>query len=104
MRVEVLSVREARERLPGLLERFRQGDRQPVFLGSHRKTEAVLLPVDVYEELTQRDSIVAQALGSLHAEGLATSDGANIIIEQWVHGKIDTDEMERRVKALHGAT
>ena len=104
MRVDVLSVREAREQLPTLLERFRQGDRKPVFLGSHRKTEAVMIPVDVYEDLTQRDSALAQALGSLRAEGLTTSAGFNVIIEEWVHGRIDTDEMERRVKALHGAT
>jgi hypothetical protein len=104
VRVDVLSVREAREQLPSLLERFRQGDRKPVFLGSHRKTEAVMIPVEVYEELTQRDSAVAQALASLRAEGLKTTAGFNLIIDEWLHGRIDTDEMERRVKALHGAT
>jgi PHD/YefM family antitoxin component YafN of YafNO toxin-antitoxin module len=103
MRVSVLSVREAREQLPRLLERFRQGDRRPVFLGSHRKTEAVMLPVEVYEKLTERETAVAEALASLRAEGLTTTPGFNIIIDQWVHGQIDTEEMERRIKAMHGA-
>ncbi len=101
MRIEILSVREAREQLPSLLDRFRKGDRRPVFLGSHRKTEAVMLPVDVYEKLTERENIAAQALASLRVEGAWPSPRARIIIERWVHGELDTDEMERQVKALH---
>jgi PHD/YefM family antitoxin component YafN of YafNO toxin-antitoxin module len=102
MRIEVLSVREAREQLPSLLDRFRQGDRRPVFLGSHRRTEAVMLPVEVYEELTERENAAAQALASLRVEGGWPSPGAQIIIERWVHGKINTEEMERQIKELHG--
>jgi hypothetical protein len=102
MPIEVLSVREAREQLPSLLERFRSGDRTPVFLGSQRKSEAVMISVDVYNELTGRDNAAAQALASLRAEGLAISDRVKIIVDTWVHGEIDTDEMERRVKAVHG--
>src|SRR5262249_4629196 len=52
MLIETLSVREAREQLPRVLERFRNGDRTPVGVGSHRKTEAVMIPVEVYDELT----------------------------------------------------
>jgi hypothetical protein len=102
MRIEVLSVREVREQLPSLLDRFRHGDRTPVFLGSHRKTEAVMIPADVYSELTSRDNTAAQAYASLRAEGMFVSDRAKIIIDRWIHGDIDTDEMERQVKALHG--
>jgi PHD/YefM family antitoxin component YafN of YafNO toxin-antitoxin module len=103
MRVEVLSVREARERLPSLLERFRQGDRQPVFLGSHRKTEAVMLPVDVYEELVykRRDAVV-QGNASLAAEGIEPPARIAVIVDQWVHGQISTEEMERGVAAMYG--
>jgi PHD/YefM family antitoxin component YafN of YafNO toxin-antitoxin module len=102
MRIEVLSVREAREQLPSLLERFRNGDRTPVFLGSHRKTEAVMIPADVYNEITSRDNAAAQAYASLRAEGMVVSDRVKIIIDHWIHGDIDTDEMERQVKAVHG--
>jgi hypothetical protein len=52
MLIETLSVREAREQLPRVLERFRNGDRTPVGVGSHRKTEAVMVPVEVFDELT----------------------------------------------------
>jgi Antitoxin VbhA len=103
MRVDVLSVREAREQLPRLLERFRGGDRSPVFLGSHRKTEAVMIPIQVYEELTQRRlNAAADATASVRAEGLEPSTRSEIIIDQWVHGQISAEEMERQIAALHG--
>jgi PHD/YefM family antitoxin component YafN of YafNO toxin-antitoxin module len=103
MRTETLSVREAREQLPSLLERFRRGDREPVYLGSHRRTEAVMLPVEVYDELmAHRQNAADQVAASLRAEGLTSSSSAQFIIEQWVHGKIDTPEMERQIKQLHG--
>jgi hypothetical protein len=102
MRVDVLSVREAREQLPRLLDRFRGGDRSPVFLGSHRKTEAVMIPVDVYFELTERRrNAVAQGTASLRAEGLEPPPEIQIIVEQWVHGQLSTEEMERQVAALY---
>jgi prevent-host-death family protein len=44
----VISVAEARSGLSQTLKRFRQGDREPVTIGSHRKPEAVILPVDDY--------------------------------------------------------
>jgi hypothetical protein len=99
---DVLSVREAREQLPSLLDRFRGGGRGPVFLGAHRRTEAVLLSVEVYDELTHRDNAVAQALASLRAEGLRPSPRFTVIVDRWIHGDIDTEEMERQVRAIHG--
>src|SRR5687767_5070986 len=72
MLIETLSVREAREQLPTVLERFRSGDRTPVGVGSHRKTEAVMVPVEVFDELTaERSRALAQATASVRAEGLA---------------------------------
>jgi hypothetical protein len=103
MRIEVLSVREAREQLPSLLDRFRQGDRRPVFLGSHRRTEAVMLPVKIYDELVeQRRNAVAQADASLRVEGFEAPREIDIIVERWVHGEITSGEMERQVAALYG--
>ena len=50
---DVLPVREARASLSRLLAVFReQGlDAEPVFLGSHRQADAVLLPMALFEEL-----------------------------------------------------
>ena len=44
----VISVADARIGLSQTLKRFRQGEREPVVIGSHRKPEAVILPVDDY--------------------------------------------------------
>lgn len=103
MRIETLSVREAREQLPSVLERFRSGDRTPVGVGAHRRTEAVVVPVEVYDELTaQRASHASQALASLRVEGGWPSGQAQFVIDRWVHGEIDTAEMERQIKSIHG--
>lgn len=62
-----------------------------------------MLPVAVYDELmAKRQSAADQVAASLRVEGFTPSPAAQFIIEQWVHGKIDTAEMERRVKELHG--
>jgi len=103
MRIDVLSVREAREQLPTVLDRFRQGDRTPVFLGSHRKTEAVIMSIDVYEELiARRRDAVADGDASLRAEGLEPPAEIKVIVDEWVHGHISTTEMERQVATLYG--
>src|SRR5262245_34597186 len=103
MRIETLSVREAREQLPSLLDRFRRGDRRPVFVGAHRRTEAVMIPVEVYNELIERRrNAVTQADASLRVEGFTPPRDMDIIIDRWVHGEITADEMERQVGALYG--
>jgi len=104
MLIDTLSVREAREQLSGVLERFRQGDRTPVGVGSHRKTEMVMVAVEVFEELTQeRARSVAQAASSVRAEGLSPSPSAEVILEQWERGEISTVQMREFVRRLHGA-
>ncbi|RIQ20265.1 antitoxin VbhA family protein [Jiangella rhizosphaerae] len=103
MRFETLSVREAREQLPRMLARFRGGDRGVVGVGSHRKTEAVVVPVEVYDELVAaRSRAVSDAVASLRAEGLAPSEGADAIAEQWTRGEISTEQLRRRIRELHG--
>lgn len=104
MLIETLSVREAREQLPSVLERFRNGDRTPVGVGSHRKTEAVMVPVEVFDELTsERSDSLAQATASLRAEGLAASAGADVIMQSWARGEISTSRMRELVRELYGA-
>jgi PHD/YefM family antitoxin component YafN of YafNO toxin-antitoxin module len=106
MRLETLSVREAREMLPTVLDRFRNGDRTPVGVGSHRKTEAVMLPVEVYDEflalLAERAAAVADAIGSVRAEGLTPSGGAKEILDRWSRGEISEARMYELIEQLHG--
>lgn len=103
MRIETLSVREAREQLPSVLERFRNGDRTPVGVGSHRKTEAVMVPVEVYDELTaDRARSAAQAAASLRAEDLTPSADVEAITQRWVNGEISTAQMRAAIRELYG--
>jgi len=103
MLIETLSVREAREQLPSLLNRFRHGERTPVGVGSHRKTEAVVIPVDVFNELTaERSSAATQATASVRAEGLNVSDETQDIMQRWARGEISAGEMRTLVRQLHG--
>ncbi|MCP2323694.1 PHD/YefM family antitoxin component YafN of YafNO toxin-antitoxin module [Hamadaea flava] len=105
MLIETLSVREARDLLPSVLERFRRGDRTPVGVGSHRKTEAVMVPVEVFDELTaERSRSLAQAAGSLRAEGLTVSAAVEAITERWTRGEISTVEMRAEIRRLYGAS
>src|SRR5260370_2067101 len=84
MLIETLSVREAREQLPSVLERFRNGDRTPVGVGSHRRTEAVMVPVEVFDELTaERGRSLAQAGAALPAARLAVWADVETIVERW---------------------
>ena len=102
MLIETLSVREAREQLPTVLERFRKGDRTPVGVGSHRKTEAIMVSVEVFHELTaERNQSVAQAAASVRAEGLTISTDAELIMEQWARGELSTTQMRELVRRLH---
>lgn len=105
MLIETLSVREAREQLPTVLERFRNGDRTPVGVGSHRKTEAVMVPVEVFDELiAERARSVAQAAASVRAEGLVVDADAEAITERWARGEISTAQMRDMVRRLYGAS
>lgn len=46
--LDVTSVADARSGLSQTLKRFRGGDKTPVLLGSHRKPEAVIVPIESY--------------------------------------------------------
>jgi PHD/YefM family antitoxin component YafN of YafNO toxin-antitoxin module len=90
MLIETLSVREAREQLPSVLERFRNGDRTPVGVGSHRKTEAVMVPVEVFDDLTaERARSLTQAAASVRAAGL--TGGYDLAHLQLFHKEIFGD-------------
>ena len=102
MLIETLSVREAREQLPSVLERFRKGDRTPVGVGSHRKTEAVMVSVEVFDELTaERERSFIQATASVRAEGLTPGPDAAAIVERWARGELGTAQMRDLVRGLY---
>jgi hypothetical protein len=100
-----MSVREAREQLPSVLDRFRHGDRRPMGVGAHRKTEAVLVPVEVFDQLMaerERHHAAADAAASVRAEGLEPSAEVEAITRRWARGEVDTRQMRSEVRRLYG--
>ncbi|MGH3915626.1 MAG: antitoxin VbhA family protein [Pseudonocardiaceae bacterium] len=96
-------MREVREQLPSVLARFRNGDRTPVGVGSHRKTEAVMVPVEVFDELTaERAQSLIEASASLRAEGLTVGADVAAITARWARGEIGTGQMRELVRRLYG--
>ena len=61
---EVLPVAEARESLSKILDSFRRHgrDARPVFFGSRRQAEAVIVPMGLFEEILPviEDVLIAQ--------------------------------------------
>ena len=78
---EVLSFREFRAGLSATLKRVQSGG--PVFVGSHRRAQAVVLSMERYTELldaAERREAVTEALASVRAEGLEPSPRARQLL------------------------
>lgn len=72
---EVLSFREFRAGLAATFKHVPAEDGEPVFVGAHRKPEAVVMSVSHYQhllEVSERREAVAQALVSVRVEGPGT--------------------------------
>lgn len=50
---DVLPTSEVRAALGKITKRFDEGDTEPVFFGSHRRTQAVLVPIATWEKLLE---------------------------------------------------
>lgn len=51
MAQDVVPTSEVRAALGKITKRFDEGDTEPVFFGSHRRTQAVLVPIATWEKL-----------------------------------------------------
>jgi len=97
---EVLSFREFRAGLAAVLERVRRSPESAVFVGAHRKPEAVVVSVERYEalqEASERQHAVAAALASVRAEGLEPSQEDLALFMAVAAGELSTDELRDRV-------
>jgi PHD/YefM family antitoxin component YafN of YafNO toxin-antitoxin module len=95
----VLSFREFRAGLSAALERVKQPG-EVVFVGAHRRAEAVLVSVEQYEALAEaadRQRAVAAALASVRAEGLEPSPEDLQLFTAVAGGELSTDELRDRV-------
>jgi len=102
---DILSVRETLDQLSTVLENFRNGDTEPVAIGSRRHREAVIVPAALWDSLvSERRRDTEQTDASLRLEGLVRSQAAKIISERYIHGYIDVDELVKQTIALHSPT
>lgn len=49
----VVTTSEVRAALGQITKRFDEGDTEPVFFGSHRRAQAVLVPIQTWEKLLE---------------------------------------------------
>jgi PHD/YefM family antitoxin component YafN of YafNO toxin-antitoxin module len=80
---DVVTTGEARDALHQIARRFDAGEGEPVYFGSHRRAQAVIVPVDVWERLLMqaedeldaevaRNRLAEDARKLTHAELTAT--------------------------------
>lgn len=97
---QVLSFREFRAGLAATLKQVQEPDAEPVFVGAHRKPEAVVMSVSHYQHLrdrAERREAVEEALASVRAEGLEPSALGHRLLSEVAVGRISTDEMRRQL-------
>jgi hypothetical protein len=64
-----------------------------------RRTLESFQPAKVFAELTaERISAVAQAIGSVQAEGLDVDDFARAIADRWARGEINANQMRELIR------
>ncbi len=51
---KVVTTGEARDALHQIAKRFDGGEGEPVYFGSHRRAQGVIVPVDVWEKLLEQ--------------------------------------------------
>lgn len=73
---EVVTTGEARDALHRIARRFDAGDGEPVYFGSHRRAQGVIVPVEVWERLLERAEDELDV--ALVADRLADDDGRRL--------------------------
>jgi antitoxin StbD len=105
--IQVHPLSEVRQRLSGILARFRRegAAAEPVAFGSHRKPEAILLPYETYGvllEQRQRLEATRNAAQSVQAELPGPfSPEHERGISSYVAGEISGAELLRRTVERH---
>lgn len=73
---EVITTGEARDALHQIARRFDAGDAEPVYFGSHRRAQGVIVPVEVWERLLEQ--VEDELDSALAADRLAGDDGRRL--------------------------
>jgi prevent-host-death family protein len=94
--LRVLTMRELRQGLSDVVDEVLTGG--PVFAGSHRRPEVVLMSVRSYERLTAaQERAVESATASMQMEGLPPSTVELEAARELAAGRIEFAEYRRRV-------
>jgi prevent-host-death family protein len=104
MRPEVMSVSEFRACLAAALRRVQEPDSDAVFVGSHRKPEAVVMSVSQYERLIEAAAwreAAEEALASVRAEGLEPSREGRAVLGEVAAGRLPEDRAIAHLLQLH---
>jgi prevent-host-death family protein len=104
MRPVVMSVSEFRAGLAAALRRVQDPDGDPVFVGSHRKPEAVVMSIAQYERLTDAAAwreAAEEALASVRAEGLEPSPEGQEILEHVAAGRLSEEQAIEQLLQRH---
>ncbi|MFC5995951.1 hypothetical protein ACFQE5_17225 [Pseudonocardia hispaniensis] len=101
---EVLSFREFRAGLAAALRRVQEPGAEPVFVGAHRRAEAVVMSVEHYEQLVAaagRREAVGEALASVGAEGIQPSAEGLARLDAVAEGRLSTAQAREQVLARY---
>ncbi|MGH8997022.1 MAG: hypothetical protein ACRDYB_13520 [Acidimicrobiales bacterium] len=91
---DVVTTGEARDALHRIAQRFDAGDGEPVYFGSHRRAQGVIVPVDVWERLLEQ---AEDELDATLARDRLADDGGRRLTQAEVNVVLD------RLRARHGA-
>jgi hypothetical protein len=98
---------EVRERLSGILARFRRdgGGAEPVVFGSHRKPEAIILPYQEFEALTSQRQRMLNALDVMRSVQVELPGPFSMeherLMSAYIVGEIDADEAYQGMLAVY---
>lgn len=101
---EILSVREFRAGLTGVLKQIQEPDSGPVFVGAHRKAEAVVMSVSRYLRLREADvrrESVTEAIAAVRAESLESSKDCLAMFDAIAQGRMTPEEARERTLARY---
>lgn len=91
---QVVTMGEAREALHKIAKGFDAGEGEPVYFGSHRRAQGVIVPVDVWEKLLEQAEDELDLATA--RERLASGDRRRL-------GRQDLDAVVDRLRARHEA-
>ena len=88
----ILSVREARQGLKALMDQVKEPGAEPVFVGSHRKPEVVIMSAEHYERLVTGQEAIDNTVASARLEGLEATEVEVELMKRVAAGELTTEQ------------